>query len=122
MSDAYFDQENRIEQALEDLANGDFPNATKAALWYDVDPCSCLGSVPSSPGYNPLPANFSLCPDLRVVLDRALFFHHYLSSFLSPSEALSRPETGSCDKILARLQEQAWEELPRHAAHARTVR
>lgn len=38
MSDAYFDQENRIEQALEDLANGDFPNATKAALWYDVEP------------------------------------------------------------------------------------
>ena len=38
MSNEYFDQEERIEQALEDLANGDFPDTTKAAVWHDIKP------------------------------------------------------------------------------------
>ena len=38
MSNEYFEQEERIERALEGLANGDFPDATKAAHWHNVNP------------------------------------------------------------------------------------
>ena len=38
MSESYKYTEDRIEEALDDIADGIFTNITKAALWHKVEP------------------------------------------------------------------------------------